>query len=389
MSTKQSNTGNASNTKQNTFKAGQRPAQAQPRPIVCKNFNVNKLKITDFKSDGEYCKFQSMGFVKYDDKKCLIQTPWFNISQYGVSKLGDYVTTEEQRMTLKLPLDEQEGCVELGGTFGKIDKQLEKDKKVNIPQEILDDEDPADITTQFQYKPIVRTPQKLTPAKLKALQKKWAEEGKDWSKRKEKCNFWKAKLDVDYTTKKILTPIYVKDAENEAAPGVKHMVADADELLEYMPYGSKVRMVIELSRFYAEKSSKGEGQSLKFGIAMKIKQIESFPKISGGGGSTTLQEYAFVDENEDENAEANNEEETTNETAKDTTANEDGDDDNDAEDDDDEDSDDDDDDDDGEDEVETEKPVEPVKAAPTKPTPVVKPAAKPAAKPTPVKKPGK
>ncbi len=378
MSTKQSN--NTGNSKTNTtFKTGQKPqVRPPPRPLTCKQVNVNKIKIGEVKSDGDYCKFQSMAFVSYDDNKFLIQTPWFNISQYGVSQLGDFVKEESQRMTLKLPLDSQEGCVELANTFGKIDAKLEKDKSINLPQALLEDEDPNDISTQFQYKSIVRKPQKETAAKIKELKKKWADAGKDWNKRTPKCEFWKAKLDVDYTTKKIMTPIFWRDSEEATA--TKHMPANADDLLDKMPFGSKVRMVVEVSRYYAEKSAKGEGQPLKFGVALKIKQIDSIRKVSGGGGPTVLEEYAFVDENADENTEG-----TTNE-ATEVTNNDDNDND-DASGDDNDDASDDDDasgDDDGDDDQEPAKPVEPVK-----PAPVAKPVTKPAAKPTPVRKTGK
>ena len=119
MSTKTANTNNVKFQGKQSYQA-----QAESKPILISTFDSKKLKVTEIDINNTRCKSQMIGWVKYNNETFNWQTPTFKISQYGVSDLTEYVTTEKQRLTLKFPLDDQPGCQELKQFFGKIDKKM-------------------------------------------------------------------------------------------------------------------------------------------------------------------------------------------------------------------------------------------------------------------------
>lgn len=287
----------------NTQAKGQQPPK-QEKITTTKNFNVSKLKIVDIDPENEFCKAQMIGWVRYEEETLHIQTPEFKLTQYGASTLSEFIKTEKDRQTIKLPLDDQPGCNELKEKmFNHIDNKMKKEKTTIFPPEILEGMEEDGVV--FTYTPIVRDPKKETAMEKKAVEKKWKELGKDITKRTQKCQFWKAKLNTKRDNADELDVVcWVKDPdwtpsfEGEVEKARKVCPKNVDELLEVMPWGSTVRFVVTFNKFYADKTPKDD--KLKYGLGMKIKQIMTTPRKSADGPSKSLPEYAFVDADEEE-----------------------------------------------------------------------------------------
>ena len=289
--------------KTGTYKQGAQKNEAQ-KVVSTQNLDINKLTFEDLDPENEFCPTQMIGWVRYEGDTLNLRTPEFEISQYGVSSDGadtPWPKKEEERMTLKFPLDAQPGCVELKSTFGKIDKKM-GDKASLFDPEVLQMMEEG---TGFPYtlRPLVRDPKKETPMQRKEAEKKWAAQKKDFSKRKDKCQFWKAKIDVDFKTKKIKTILWMKDPdwvpkfEGDKEVPQKIIPNNADHLFELVPYGSKVSVVVAFSKWYADKAEK-EGK-LVYGVGLKIKQMLVTPRKKSDMGSKAIPEFAFEDEPEE------------------------------------------------------------------------------------------
>ncbi len=385
MSTKQGNTNYVKNQ-------GKPFQQQESKPILVKDFDIKKLKVLELKGDGEFNKNQFTAWVKYNNENLNVQTPVFQITQYGVPGFfAEYNTTEKQRLNMKFPLDDQPGCNELKQFFGKLEKKLKDEKLSLLGEQVI--EDVEDEENQFKLKEITRTPKKETKAKLKEIEEKWKSQNKDFSKRTQKCQFWRAKLDVDFKTGAIKTPVWLRDPDwEEKHPGVpetmkdmtKVMPRNADHLTEIMPYGSTVKLIFSISNFFADKTALA-ATGLNYGFNFKIKMIECTPRKQGPSLISSLADYAFVDTNvvEDapENEDAPEGETVEGETVEGETEEAGDEEAGDEEEGGDEESG------EGGDEESEEKPVEPIKkVVPTKVTSPTKPVVKPVTKPIKPKK---
>ena len=88
------------------------------------------FKVDELQLNNERSKSQMIAYLRYGNGSVVFQTPEFEISQYGIPPLGDYAKTDDQRQTLKLPLDpEQEACKLLESMFSQIDKHMTKEQK--------------------------------------------------------------------------------------------------------------------------------------------------------------------------------------------------------------------------------------------------------------------
>lgn len=323
-------------------------------PFTVDKFNIKNFSLTDLQSN-ERSKAQLIAYPRYNEGMAVFQTPEFTISQYGIPPIGDYAKTDSERTTLKLCLDpEQEECVQLQSqVFEPIDKHM---KDVATQKELFKAPNLEKVRKSFMYKTIVREPQES-----EAIEE--PKESPDKPKRP-KCNFWKAKLDTDFETGRIITSVFVRDPSNPEAKPTLQKVDSVTELEKVMPWGSKVRFIVMMNKLWAEKNPKGDSKTRSYGLAFKILSIETTPREGGGSLREVVQQYAFRDNEEEETA--NEEEKPTDDDAQD--GNEDGNeaDDADADADADANADDDDDDDAGDAEPEPEPEPEPVKKPATK-----------------------
>jgi hypothetical protein len=259
--------------------------QRKYSPLLLQNFDANKFHLEELQTTNERSESQMISYPRYDKSNFVFQTPEFKITQYGIPPLGKYAKDDSSRTTLKLPLDDQPGCIQLINMFQKLDAkmpQMRNEIFKKVPK----------IAPTMEYKSIIREPrtdndlieeEPTTPAKTTKI---------------EKCNFWKAKLDLDYNRGNIIRcPVFVKDPDNSSAKPEKAKVENATQLSEYLNLFSTVRMIVMVNKMWAEKSPKEQGMKRKYGLAFKIMSMEVTPRPKTGGSlHDAFESYAFVDE---------------------------------------------------------------------------------------------
>jgi len=80
-------------------------------------------------TDTEYTKIHYMAFPKYENGPVNIQIPEFKMTWGGIPKKDNvsYNITEEQRATIKFPLDDtQPSCVKTMKMFDQIDNFMQQ-----------------------------------------------------------------------------------------------------------------------------------------------------------------------------------------------------------------------------------------------------------------------
>ena len=337
---------------------------AKFNPFTVDKFNIEHFSLTELQSN-ERSKAQLIAYPRYKEGMSVFQTPEFVLSQYGIVPIGDYAKTDAERTTLKIPLDpEQKECMDLqNNVFEPIDTHMEEPETT---KELFKAPNLEKVRKTFKYKSIVREPQESD-----AIED--PKEKSDKPKRP-KCKFWKARLDTDFDTGRIITSVFVKDPSNPTAKPTLQKVDTVTDLEKYMPWGSTVRFIVMMNKLWAEKNPKGDVKTRQYGLSFKILSIETTPREGGGSLRDVVQQYAFRDNDDDETE--------TVETKPADDQTEEGDDDNgqegkDDENGDDNDGGDDDGSDDNGDEDETPAPEPPKKQAPKQPA---KQLAKPPAK---------
>jgi len=113
-------------------------------------------------------------------------------------------------------------------------------------------------------------------------------------------------LNINFETKKIETSLFIKDIENPSAPPKPVVIDDIDRLDQFLKKGSIVRLIVRLSKMWADKTNK-EDVGRKYCLAFKIMSIEITPSNdSGDQFKQNFNAYAFDPEDHDNNTNDNN-----------------------------------------------------------------------------------
>ncbi|QKF94039.1 hypothetical protein QKU48_gp0581 [Fadolivirus algeromassiliense] len=268
---------------------GNKPqAKRKFTPFLTENFSIKNYSLTPLEHN-ERSEAHLIAYPRNKESTFVFQTPEFTLSQYGIPPLGKYATTDAQRTTLKLPLDpDQPECVQLENMFKEIDNYMKTNQKKIFAGQ--------DTGLSYVYKSIVREPKKQQQPVSDPKKKGAAPEPS--KPQKPKCRFWKAKLDINFDTKDIQTVVFAKNPASPDEKPTRKVVTNASDLEQYMPWGSKVRMIVMMNKMWAEKTEKDEGVPLKFGLSFKVLSIETTPREKSGSYRDAIANYAFIDDDE-------------------------------------------------------------------------------------------
>lgn len=269
-------------------------------PMLLSSWNIKNFSFTELEVNNERSKTHMIAYPRLNESTFVFQTPEFTITQYGIPQKGDFVQTDAQRTTLKFPFDpHQPGCVELEKMFTDIDNYVKANhQKIFTVDKVKN--------SKFAYTPIIREPiidDTIEDPKNKKGNTKNQQP-------KEKFKFWKAKLDLSFEDGEIQTVIFKKNPNDPTVkPDKITSVKTVTDLEQFLPWGSKVRMIVMMNKLWAEKTAKTKGADRNFGLSFKILSIETTPREKNSTIRESIENYAFLDTDQvHETAETKNKE---------------------------------------------------------------------------------
>lgn len=256
--------------------------------IKLENLDVNKITCTKLQNN-ERSKNQKIAYVNYTaeggaERKPLLQTPIVTLSTYGIPRKpaeDDAKAAAFDRTFIKVPMDPEtpEGKMMLE-KFTELDDYINNKQKLKLFEN-------QKLASGYDYLSIVRRSSEDDTID---------QEDKD-KKQYPRPPYFKVKLDVDYTTKKINTKVYLKTT----GPGAKRTlltdIETIDDLTKYVRYQSKIRMILMPNKVWAANTKLGTSPKKNYGMSLKVMQLEVEPPVTNSI-KDMLKDDAFVDDEE-------------------------------------------------------------------------------------------
>jgi hypothetical protein len=282
--------------------------------ILCKNFDKKRFLVTDIDKENERVKGQYLAYPRYDypgkgEGNLMFQTPEIKITQYGIPSLGEYYKDDTARTFVKVPFDpEQQGCTTFKTMLSQID-ELAQDE--SFLKKVL-----GKNYKSWTYTSMVREPaEQEDDLSADSDEESEEEEEKKDTKKSDtvKFDYCKVKLDVNFGTGELATKFFVRDPAEAKVEGKKKRPEEVKcktvtELEEYLKWGSSVKMMIMVNKFWAAKTKQNGVKS--YGITMKAVQMEITPRESSGSLKEEFSKHAFISD-EDESYEDDSEDDET------------------------------------------------------------------------------
>ena len=261
-------------------------------------FSVENLSVSPF-YESQYNKSQLIAKPIYNNNLLTIQSEWMEYNVHGIKKLSDFVTCDEMRDYINIPLNYKDikKVKPLRDSLKSIDKYLGSDsfKKEHLNEKTF---------KNYKYTNLVRLPEPVEN------EKEYVPKNDNFKHvNRYDVEYVKAKFSYSYNGdgKTINTKLYHRvDGKIE-----EKTFSNTTELTKLIPFGSEVRYIIQLYKVGVMKV-KDEYKNLKYGANFKLLLIEVKPRISKIVDSITcadLLEDEDVDEKEEE-SEDDDEEET-------------------------------------------------------------------------------
>lgn len=254
--------------------------KAANKTILCKEFKIKNFAISEFDmkiSEANKQQFLAYPRYSYDNKinsqsGLTFQTGWIKLEQYGFPTLGDYNKTDETRNYVKIPLNlDLPDSKALYDMATEIDKYILANVATLVPKIYL----AKAKFDKLDYNPLIKEPAEVDEGKTPRL------------------HGCKAKLDIDFNTKKIKTCIFVKEVDQldtTKTRTVKKTVNTPTDLDEYLTWNCNVRFIINANKFYVQKAT-NPNKKYTYGMSLKIVQMEIEPREKNS--SSDFSNYAF------------------------------------------------------------------------------------------------
>lgn len=288
----------------------------QAKDFEQKRFGVSPINV-DIGNKNQYMAYSRYRYANLKTDRIpnfKFATGWVEMNQYGLPPPpgeNSYTQSEEDRDHIRVPLDvDQEACVELGAMLKSMDETLATDDALqtilsSLPKYAGKPKSLAKACKKYMLVPSYRTPK----ASDEDEESDDEEEGDDKDKKKVKHDFCKMKIDRDWNTKNFTVSLFVGEKEEDFEPKTfsakKVTVRNATELNEYVNFCCKVRLVVSVNKIWVSKST-GETGMYKYGLGMKIVQMQVIPRQGGqDSAANDFSQMAFIgavpdDEEEEE-----------------------------------------------------------------------------------------
>ena len=196
--------------------------------VKVNEFDVNQFNFEAFPEKYKRYNKQPILLPTLNGERCpIIQLPWVEICQYGIPSKSDFVKEDSQRYFIKLPLDDTVKSEEIKNFFDNIDAKF---GCATMRKQLIGDK------SKHTYQALVRTP--VTD-----------------DNKPDKMPYIKFKLQSLYPSDELTTGIVIQES---AGGEIKPVDATTiDEVLNYVPFRSKVKCLVTPSKLWYT-SSRGE-----------------------------------------------------------------------------------------------------------------------------------
>ena len=229
-------------------------------------FNVENMSCTELK-EGIGSKGPKIAFPEFYNngvnQPILLQFPWINISQGGVSRIGGHIETDEDRKNagVKIPLDES-----IPESAKLLQVMRDFDKKCNsesFRMKLL-----GKYYKKYNYLPVVKND-------IKNNEDEDEDDIIEPSTGPKYHPSLKLKLETDYQTGEITTKLYI-DKDN-TRNWVEQTINDINDFSNIFCYRSDVHVIIKVAKFWVHPITK---QNPQWGATFKLIKAQVRPPNS-------------------------------------------------------------------------------------------------------------
>ena len=278
-------------------------ARNNSKPVLYSKLDVSKIEFTqmDTKSK-EQNRRQFTSWIRYGNGNLVFQTPEIQLTSHGIppkeGKDGsEWFKDDLERSYIKLPLDENQNRV---STFKNLLNNFDEHARNNL-KTIFGSEKSA---KKYHYNHVVKTPQSNAEVNDDDEDEEEENSNNDEKVKIPKPDYIKVKLDLNWETKKCVTPVFVK---NESGKPERVKVDCISDLEKFVGYKSKIICVIMANKVWASKTADMTG-ARQCGITFKLIQISiDNSDRQSSGARQDFTEYAIINENEDNDDDDNEE----------------------------------------------------------------------------------
>jgi hypothetical protein len=251
---------------------------AKQMTISFTSFDISKLYFTTLE-ENDRSKGQKIAYPRYEHNNeypLLIQFPWFQLSSYGIPRLGEYYKDDSQRLFIKIPLDQSISEIKNFSNFLKtIDNKLASQE---FKEQLFGTK-----ANKYVYQPIFRMPQE-------------EDDDDDEIKTKKKYNgpkhpYMKLKIDATYPDNKIISTVFLSTLENNQKIRKQvENITTLDDFNNYVCFMSRIHPIVRPVKLWAQSLSKKDPS---YGLTFKLIKLEVEPPQNN---TSKIKDYLKIDE---------------------------------------------------------------------------------------------
>jgi hypothetical protein len=261
-------------------------------------FDVSRLCFTNLEETSR-SKGQKIAYPRYKtgdgkDSSLVLQTPFIQITSYGIPKKSDFYKTESDRSFIKVPLDPEQSqeVKEMYEKLKEIDVHLTEDG--GIKETIFGS---ARSAKQYKYQPIVRQPVVMETVDSDSDSD---DDTKDTSKKDMpfRPDYFKAKFRIDWDSKELTTKFYEKIKDEETGKFKRKLIEGVKSIAEaqnHIRYQGKVRLVMIPNKLWVMKNYEGK----KYGMSFKVTHVEVEQRPKTSNMKEILDGDAFISDSDE------------------------------------------------------------------------------------------
>lgn len=255
----------------------------QSKYIDCDTFNEYCIEVTNLnKNDYVPHQLSSQILYRYPEVslpcELSFRTPFVELIYNGIPHISDYYKTDDQRSFIKLTLDpKRDDAKPFIQLFEKIDNYIITHKNTIL----------GNHHEKYEYLPCIKQSGGIA-GKSQEHDDFVAENKK---KKSHEYKYVKLRIGRNFNTKKILTHIFVRDNIEDSPKKIEPK--NIDELSEYLVNGAKIRMIISVTKLWADEFNSNSEYKHKFGIIMKVMNMDIIQSKTKENKTDTFADYAF------------------------------------------------------------------------------------------------